>query len=103
MEHAWVFLLVRWIDLVLAVVVAGLAVWALIDCLTRSPVQFQRAFKRTKGFWLALTAGAAVFSVLGVLGGGSLLIALIAATIAGVYLADVRPAVSLESKGPGSW
>ena len=28
---------------------------------------------------------------------------LIAATIAGVYLADVRPAVSGESKNPGYW
>ena len=33
-------------------VVAGLAVWAFVDCLTKAPVQFQRAFKRTKGFWL---------------------------------------------------
>ena len=104
MEHAWVFLLVRWIDLVLAAVVAGLAVWALIDCLTRSPVQFQRAFKRTKGFWLALTGGSLAFTVFTLmLLRPSLFVLLIAGTAVGVYLADVRPAVGLESKGPNNW
>ena len=103
MDIPWVFLLVRFIDIALALVVAGLAVWAFVDCLTKAPVQFQRAFKRTKGFWLALTGGAALFSLLGVLGAGFFLFALISATAAGVYLADVRPAVGLESKGPNNW
>lgn len=103
MQNVWVFYIVNAIDFALALVAAGLAVWAVVDCLTKAPAQFQRAFKRTKGFWLALTGGAAVFSALGLLGGGSLLIALIVATVAGVYLADVRPAVGLEPKGPSSW
>jgi multisubunit Na+/H+ antiporter MnhE subunit len=102
-ENLWVFYLVSWIDFALGLVVAALAVWAFADCLTKAPAQFQRAFKRTKGFWLALTGGAAAFSALGLVGGGSLLIALIAATVAGVYLADVRPAVGSEPKGPSTW
>ena len=36
-------------------------------------------------------------------GQGSLILMLIAATIAGVYLADVKPAVSSESGNPGYW
>nr|WP_232319462.1 DUF2516 family protein [Kocuria turfanensis] len=99
----WVFYLVRFIDIALALVVAGLAVWAFVDCLTKAPVQFQRAFKRTKGFWLALTGGSLAFTVFTLLLRPSLFVLLIAGTAVGVYLADVRPAVGLESKGPNSW
>ena len=50
----------------------------------------------------------AVFSTLalfsnGFPGQGSLILMLIAATISGVYLADVKPAVSSESGNPGYW
>ncbi len=103
MDIPWVFYLVRFIDIALALVVAGLAVWAFVDCLTKAPVQFQRAFKRTKGFWLALTGGSLAFTVFTLLLNPSLFILLIAGTAVGVYLADVRPAVGLESKGPNNW
>ena len=103
MDYPWAILLAGLIDRALSLLVFVLAAWAFVDCLTKASVQFQRAFKRTKGFWLALTGGAAVFSLFGVLSPGLFLFALIAATVAGVYLTDVRPAVGLESKGPGSW
>lgn len=104
MDYPWVFSLVRLIDIALALVVAGLAVWAFVDCLSKAPEQFQRAFKRTKGFWLALTGGSLAFTVLTLLLlNPSLFILLIAGTAVGVYLADVRPAVGLESKGPNNW
>ena len=104
MDIPWVFLLVRFIDIALALVVAGLAVWAFVDCLTKAPVQFQRAFKRTKGFWLALTGGSLAFTVFTLmLLRPSLFVLLIAGTAVGVYLAEVRPAVGLESKGPNNW
>ena len=71
--------------------------------LTRSYTQCLKtsAFygKRSKGFWMALTGGAAVVSVLGLLaslsgvGTNSMLLQLIAVTIAGVFLAGVYPSV----------
>ena len=105
MNIPWVFLVTHYIDLALSLVVLVLAAWAFVDCLLKAPVQFQRAFKRTKGFWLALTGGSLAFTLLNAfaLGGSSLFILLIAATVVGVYLADVRPAVGLESKGPNNW
>ena len=109
----WAIVLANYLDYAITLVVAVLALLAVFDCLRCSAVQFERAWKRTKTFWLALTGGAAVVSVfsavfstltllaVGVPGTGSLILMLIAATIAGVYLADVRPAVSGESKNPG--
>ena len=109
----WAIVLANYLDYAITVVVAVLALLAALDCVRRSPVQFERAWKRTKSFWLALTGGAAApaaqgddlismaLLAVGVPGTGSLILMLISATIAGVYLADVRPAVSGESKNPG--
>lgn len=111
----WAIALTGYLDYVITVAVAVLCLWAVFDCLRRSATQFERAWKRTKNFWLALTGGAAVVTALSALfatmslvragypGTGSLILMLIAATIAGVYLADVRPAVSGESRNPGYW
>lgn len=104
MDYPSVFILVRLIDIALALIVAGLAAWAFADCLGKAPVQFERASKRTKGFWLALTGGSLAFTGFTLLVlRPSLFVLLIAGTAVGVYLADVRPAVGLESKGPSSW
>ncbi|WP_330998420.1 DUF2516 family protein [Georgenia yuyongxinii] len=86
--------------LVLALVLFGIEAWALIDCARRPAGAFLAAGKRTKNFWLVLTAAAAVVGFiavppplgLGLLGGGFL--QFFAVIPAGVYLADVRPAVS---------
>lgn len=114
-SYPWAIALANYLDYAITLVVAVLALIAVLDCVRRPAVQFERAWKRTKPFWLALTGGAAVVTVfsavfstlslvrLGVPGTGSLLLMLIAATIAGVYLADVRPAVSGQSKNPGYW
>lgn len=88
----------------LGLVALGIEVWALADCVRRPGTAFEAAFKRTKGFWLALTGGAVVVGVLSVLGGGGgfnvfQLIAIIAAC---VYLADVKPAVSQTSGRGGA-
>ena len=102
-------------DYAVTLVVAALSLLAVFDCLRRKAPQFERAWKRTKTFWLALTAASAVVSVLGAVsstvnllrvgypGTGSMLLLLIAATIAGVYLADVKPAVAGEAESPGYW
>mgnify|MGYP002714876855 FL=1 len=34
---------------------------------------------------------------------GQLIFVLVAATASGVYLADVKPAVNVESSGPSAW
>lgn len=81
---------------------AAIAVWAFIDCLIRRGPAFEANFKRTKGFWLGLTGGAALVTLLGLLFpgsgfifafGGYGLFNIAAVTAGGVYLADVRPAV----------
>lgn len=83
--------------LILYVVVFALAVWALVDLLTRPSQAFVSAGKRTKGFWGAILAAAVAISFVALpypLGIGQLgFLALAAAVAAIVYLVDVRPAV----------
>lgn len=80
--------------LALSVVALLLAVWAFFDCLRRAAANFQREGKRTKTFWLAMTGVSAVVCLFSLqfTGGGGFL-QLIAACIASVYLADVKPAI----------
>ncbi|MCC9175658.1 DUF2516 family protein [Arthrobacter sp. zg-Y179] len=89
--------------LALGVVALGIELWALLDCARRKPADFERAYKRTKGFWLALTGGATAVGVLSVLGSslGLLLFQLAAVIAACVYLADVKPAIG-SSRGRGN-
>lgn len=74
-----------------------LAGYALIDAARRPARAFTSAGKRTKGFWvgvLALATAVAFVALPWPLGFGRLeFLALISAIAAGVYLADVRPAV----------
>ena len=98
--------------LVLYVAIFLLCAWALIDCLLRPTRAFPAAGKRTKTFWLAITAGATVVAFLslplGVVPFPSIL-AFVAVVGGIVYLVDVRPAVAPYSRrrgggrrGPGS-
>lgn len=95
----------RTIFLILAVVAVGLELWALIDCARHRANAFEATGKRTKGFWLALTGGAALIGVISLLssGGGIFgtlgLFGLAAVVAASVYLADVRPAVKDAGRG----
>lgn len=91
------------IDLVLALVFAGMAVFAVVEAARATGYAYESAFKRTKNFWLAVTgvsAVALVFNLYTVFLGAhsSLMIMLIAATAVGVFLADVRPAVSVRRR-----
>lgn len=90
--------------LALGLVALGIEIWAFSDCVRRPGTAFEAAFKRTKGFWLALTGGAVVVGVLSVLGsgGGFNLFQLVAIVAACVYLADVKPAVSQTSGRGGN-
>ncbi|UNX54519.1 DUF2516 family protein [Georgenia sp. TF02-10] len=84
--------------LALALVMLGLELWALVDAARRPAGAFTTAGKRTKTFWLVLLGVAAVIGFvaippplgIGLMGG---FLQLLAVVPAGVYLADVRPAV----------
>ncbi|HEY8295051.1 MAG TPA: DUF2516 family protein [Micrococcaceae bacterium] len=88
--------------LVLGLLGLGLQLWALVDCLRTKAADFERAYKKTKGFWAGITVGASVVGALYVLAPQMsffLLLELAAVTAASVYLADVRPAVSDARRG----
>ncbi|MCU1573525.1 MAG: hypothetical protein JWO93_1607 [Micrococcaceae bacterium] len=80
----------------------GIQLWAMVECLRSRAADFERAYKRTKGFWTGLTVAAAVVGGLYVLNpslGFLLLLELASATAAGVFLADVRPALQDARRG----
>ena len=88
--------------LALYLVVFVLSAWALLDAAARPAGAFLSAGKRTKKFWLLVTGAATAISFIALppLGRGGFLV-IIAAVAAGVYLADVRPAVRPYSGGRG--
>ena len=97
-----------WLFRVLGYLALAIELWALVDCAQRKPASFEATFKRTKSFWLGLTAGAAAIGALtAIFGGIGLfgLLQLVAIIAACVYLADVKPAVSeVQGSGPyGPW
>lgn len=95
---------------VLGAVALGVQIWAVSDCLRTPAADFQRVSKRSKQFWGALTGISAFFGFLYLLPSATalaipdlgmlMLINLAGATVAGVYLADVRPALA-EVRGRG--
>jgi hypothetical protein len=99
----------HWIVVGLSVVALGVEVYAFVDCLRRRPDAFTAAGKRTKTFWLILTG---VSMLVGVLALSTVpgLLAIVAIVAAGVYLADVKPALDQvmgqggSNQGPyGPW
>ena len=91
-----------YVMLAVGLVAFGLSLWALVDAGSRPAGAFTSAGKRTKTFWLVLTALATALTFVGV-GGGLSFFTLGSAIVAGIYLADVRPAVQPYSRrrGPG--
>jgi uncharacterized membrane protein YeiB len=91
--------------LALYVAVFVLSVYALVDAARRPARAFAVAGKRTKQFWTLLLGVATAVAFVALpwpLGIGALsFLALGSAVAAGVYLADVRPAVKPYSGGPG--
>lgn len=82
----------------LSIVAAVIAIVAFVDAVRHPAANFLREGKRTKSFWMAMTAAAAFVCGLTVFsGGGGGIFQLVAACIACVYLADVKPAVSGKS------
>ena len=103
MSFARMLLMVEYyINLGLSVILLGLALWALTVAATAPARAYEAAFKRSKGFWCGVT-GACVLGALMAAwssfsyGSSSLFIQLLVATTIGVFLADVRPAVTRRS------
>ncbi|QIM21973.1 DUF2516 family protein [Phycicoccus sp. HDW14] len=88
-----------WIVLLLTVAALGVEVFALVDCVRRRPDAFTAAGKRTKNFWLLVTGVAVLLGIVAI--GGLGFIAIIGIVAAGVYLADVKPALD-QVMGRGS-
>jgi uncharacterized membrane protein YeiB len=95
--------------LALYLVVFLMCVVALVDAARRRPKAFLDAGKRTKRFWILVLVAALAVSFVAIpwpAGIGQLhFVALGSAVAAGVYLADVRPAVDRYSGGGprGGW
>lgn len=101
--------MIAWLQLIvyyaLFTAVFLLCLYALVDAARRPPRAFETAGKRTKTFWMVLlgVATAVAFAALPIPGGPGMpmFLALGSAVAAGVYLADVRPAIRPYSGGPG--
>jgi hypothetical protein len=85
----------------------GLSLFGLVDAVRHRPDAFTAAGKRTKNFWLLVLGVAVALSIVSVY--SPFTIAWILAVVgAGVYLADVRPALRRvmgrgSSGGPSRW
>ena len=89
------------IEIVIGVALFGMMAWALVDCARTRADAFPAAGKRTKQFWLLLTGGATLLGFLFMFNPLNLF-NLIAIVAAGVYHADVRPALkSVQGRGNG--
>ncbi len=89
------------ISLVLGLALLGGCVYAFVDALLRKADAFVAAGKLDKPKWLAITGVAALIALLVVQGPLSLF-GIVAAVAAGVYFADVRPALrEVESRRGG--
>jgi hypothetical protein len=94
-----------WLLTVLGWGVALFTIWAFVDCASRKAAAFTAAGKLTKPTWMVLTGLPALIATLfAVSTTGSVLNILIylGMIAAGVYMADVRPAVK-EISGPSRW
>ncbi|MGP5089608.1 DUF2516 family protein [Brachybacterium tyrofermentans] len=87
-----------WIFLVLSLALLAVEVWAFVNALRFRADAYVAASKRTKVFWCVLTGVAMLLGFLSLTypigrGGTSMLFMLIGIVIAGVFLADVLPAL----------
>lgn len=83
------------ISLGLSLAILAMEAFAFADALRRRPEAFVHAGKRTKNLWLAVTGVALLLGFL-TLGSPLNLFALLGVVGAGVYLADVRPALQAQ-------
>ena len=90
-----------YVTLALTIAALALEVFAFVHALKTRPDAFVAAGKRTKNFWLAVTGVATLLGFVSM--GGLGFLAIVGVVAAGVYLADVRPAVAtVQGRGTGS-
>lgn len=99
----WVFLIEQWVLLGLSTVLLGVEVWALFHALRFRADAYTAAGKSTKTVWALATGGAVVLGLLSVVGNLGLMLTLVAIVIAGVFLADVYPALRRVMSAGRSW
>lgn len=91
----------QFVMLALTLVALVIEAYALIHAVRTRPDAFEAAGKRTKNFWMAVTGVAVLLGFVSL--GGLGLLAIIGVVAAGVYLADVRPAVdAVQGRGRGN-
>lgn len=89
---------------ILALSLAAFAaeVFALVDAVRHRPDAFVAAGKRTKKFWTLITGGSVLLGFISVANAATLFsVGIIAIVAAGIYLADVRPALQQVSGSGG--
>lgn len=98
-----------YLSLALALIFVAIEAWALINALRFPANAYDAAFKRTKTFWTLMTAGALVIGVVTGFGRGmgpfTIMLQVVGFVMAGVFLADVLPAlrqVMGNARGPRS-
>lgn len=92
----------RLVVLLLGLAALGVEVFAVVDALRHRPEAYLAAGKRTKTFWTVVTGVAALLGFV-TLSSPLGLVGIIAVVAAGVYLADVRPALrQITGRGPAS-
>ena len=87
--------------LVLGLLAFAMQVFALVDAVRNRPDAFVAAGKRTKQFWLIVLGVAAALGFVSILNPLNIF-SLLAVVGAGIYLADVRPALRQVSGGGGN-
>ena len=87
---------------VLSLVVFALEVFALVDAYRHRPEAYTAAGKLTKNKWLGILAVAAVIGFVFLFSSPLNFLSIIALVAAGVYLADVRPALQQYSGRGGA-
>ncbi|MGJ7441126.1 DUF2516 family protein [Aquipuribacter sp. MA13-6] len=85
--------------LVLTLAAFALTAYSFVDALRRPAAAFEYASKKTKTFWSILLGVALALAFVSIGRGVSLLV-ILSVVAAGVYLADVRPAVRTYGGGP---
>lgn len=90
-----IFELQNWLFRALLLALVAAEVWALINALRFRPGAYTAASKRTKTFWSLMAAGSVLLGLLALWGLSPYLLGIIGIVMAGVFLADVLPALRL--------
>lgn len=86
---------------VLSLVVFAMEVFALVDAYRHRPEAYAAAGKLTKTKWMVILGIAALIGFLFLFNSPLNILSIVAVVAAGVYLADVRPALQQYSGGRG--